>query len=421
MTHPLKYVTVKGNVSAFIPDGMDPDDDPDEVGVTGSVRFTLLLNNRDAVLMPHHPAGPTIRTVQPFDVSLDSNGDLSHRGKKFVRLPALDEWTSPQVARYRVDFVDLRVRNERVVLRPLEIPAVPGTVVDLANEFPVPGSPAPGVTRGPQGDSVSGVRVEGSSLVFSVDTDPVSDLPPVLLPAIGELADAAGVAVAARDVAVGARADAVESAGIALAAAEFADSRASAADVSAVAAAQSAATAADVVPQATASVFGKVKLKGDLGGTAETPTVPGLASKADLVAGKVPSGQLPAQLVTSVAGRQGAVTLSVGDVSGAAPVVSPQFTGSPTVGGVAVVVSSDARLADARDTTAARITDATATGRNVLKAADAAAARTAIGAGTSSLALGSTSTTALAGDRAPQLVASLPGSPVAGVLYCIPG
>lgn len=265
------------------------------------------------------------------------------------------------------------------------------------------------------------MRVEGSSLVFSVDTDPVSDLPPVLLPAIGELADAAGVAVAARDVAVGARADAVESAGIALAAAEFADSRASAADVSAVAAAQSAATAADVVPQATASVFGKVKLKGDLGGTAETPTVPGLASKADLVAGKVPSGQLPAQLVTSVAGRQGAVTLSVGDVSGAAPVVSPQFTGSPTVGGVAVVVSSDARLADARDTTAARITDATATGRNVLKAADAAAARTAIGAGTSSLALGSTSTTALAGDRAPQLVASLPGSPVAGVLYCIPG
>lgn len=73
--------------------------------------------------------------------------------------------------------------------------------------------------------------------------------------------------------------------------------------------------------------------------------------------------------------------------------------------------------------TAANITDATATGRTVIKgadaaairttlgatatgtsvftAADAAAARTAIGAGTSSLAIGTTGTTAKAGDYAP--------------------
>ncbi|MBM4686263.1 hypothetical protein GS532_21265 [Rhodococcus hoagii] len=96
---------MKGNVSAFVPDGMDPDDDPDELGVTGSVRFTLQLNSKDAVLMPHHPKGPTIRIVEPFDVQLDSNGDLSHRGKKFVKLPALDQWTNPQVARYRVELL----------------------------------------------------------------------------------------------------------------------------------------------------------------------------------------------------------------------------------------------------------------------------------------------------------------------------
>ncbi|ASN69203.1 putative tail fiber protein [uncultured Caudovirales phage] len=69
-------------------------------------------------------------------------------------------------------------------------------------------------------------------------------------------------------------------------------------------------------PPASATVLGGVKLKGDLGGTAETPTVPGLsgkaavshthtvsqvdglstalAGKADLVGGKVPAGQLPA-------------------------------------------------------------------------------------------------------------------------------
>lgn len=49
--------------------------------------------------------------------------------------------------------------------------------------------------------------------------------------------------------------------------------------------------------------------------------------------------------------------------------------------------------------TASQITDSTATGRSVLTAADAAAARTAIGAGTSSLAIGTTGTTAMAGNK----------------------
>jgi hypothetical protein len=47
------------------------------------------------------------------------------------------------------------------------------------------------------------------------------------------------------------------------------------------------------------------------------------------------------------------------------------------------------------------ITDSTATGRAVLTAADAPTARTAIGAGTSSLVLGTTAGTAKAGDYAP--------------------
>lgn len=49
--------------------------------------------------------------------------------------------------------------------------------------------------------------------------------------------------------------------------------------------------------------------------------------------------------------------------------------------------------------TAANITDSTVTGRSVLTAADATAARTAIGAGTSNLAIGSTGTTAAAGNH----------------------
>lgn len=89
------------------------------------------------------------------------------------------------------------------------------------------------------------------------------------------------------------------------------------------------------VPAASASVLGGVKLKGDLGGTAESPTVPGLSGKAaaehthsmadvpglpetlggfdvaltekaDLVDGKVPASQLPGTAATtwdSVAGK----------------------------------------------------------------------------------------------------------------------
>ncbi|WP_166905920.1 hypothetical protein [Mycobacterium sp. DL440] len=65
------------------------------------------------------------------------------------------------------------------------------------------------------------------------------------------------------------------------------------------------------------------------------------------------------------------------------------------------VAAADAAASAADSVTAANITDATTVGRNVLKAADAAAARTAIGAGTgsSNLALGTTSTTAAAGDH----------------------
>lgn len=49
--------------------------------------------------------------------------------------------------------------------------------------------------------------------------------------------------------------------------------------------------------------------------------------------------------------------------------------------------------------TSAQITDATTVGKSVLTAADATAARTAIGAGTSSLALGTTASTAAAGNH----------------------
>lgn len=83
-------------------------------------------------------------------------------------------------------------------------------------------------------------------------------------------------------------------------------------------------------------------------------------------------------------------------------------TFAPTIGATATtaVAGNDARLTDARTPVAhtqaaSTISDSTTVGRAVLTAVDAAAARAATGAGTSSLALGTTSTTAKAGDYQP--------------------
>lgn len=48
-----------------------------------------------------------------------------------------------------------------------------------------------------------------------------------------------------------------------------------------------------VISDATTTTKGIIKLAGDLGGTADLPTVPALSNKADLVGGKVPQYQLP--------------------------------------------------------------------------------------------------------------------------------
>lgn len=66
-----------------------------------------------------------------------------------------------------------------------------------------------------------------------------------------------------------------------------------------------------------------------------------------------------------------------------------------------VLVKGDTGSGGGGTVTVDGITDASTVGKSVLKAADAATARTAIGAGTSNLAIGTTATTAKAGNYAP--------------------
>ncbi|KJF21969.1 hypothetical protein C7T36_18475 [Rhodococcus sp. AD45-ID] len=124
-----------------------------------------------------------------------------------------------------------------------------------------------------------------------------------------------------------------------------------------------------------------------------------------------------------------------------APLASPNFSGSPTVGGISLVKGDDAKLYDARtplahEHSAAGITSGTlsvargGTGRgdlvdgSFMRGAGGAAiqmrtpaqVRDDIGAGTSSLTLGATSATALRGD-ALRVVSSFPATGDDGVLY----
>lgn len=124
------------------------------------------------------------------------------------------------------------------------------------------------------------------------------------------------------------------------------------ADRAAASAAEAAETASSGIPDATASMKGKVLLAGDLAGTADAPTVPKLAGKADLVGGQVPTSQLPSVALVkpnSVADRAGmlALTAQEGDVAvitaGADKGTYMLGSGSPsTFGSWVKLVSPDA-------------------------------------------------------------------------------
>lgn len=100
--------------------------------------------------------------------------------------------------------------------------------------------------------------------------------------------------------------------------------------------------------------------------------------------------------VVSVAGKTGAVTLTKADV-GLANVDNTSDAAKPI--STATQTALNGKADTGHTHTAAQISDATTVGRSVLTAADAVAARTAIGAGTSSLTLGSTASTAAAGNH----------------------
>lgn len=197
VTHPLQYMTVTGRLGAILADGLDLDDLPDQSALRANVLFTYLIGPGDSVLLPHHPDGPRTMLVKTVLASLDMQGRVSYRGKPWVKLWCPDEWTNPTEGAYRVDFSEVTIDGRPVTLRSIQIPALPGSEVDLTDVWAVPGTPPPGITRGERGVSIDGWTVTGDTIVLELDNG--ESLPPKTFPALTTAIAAAGEAGQARD------------------------------------------------------------------------------------------------------------------------------------------------------------------------------------------------------------------------------
>ncbi|MBF6213789.1 hypothetical protein IU487_22485 [Nocardia puris] len=353
---PLKYGRVVGRFLANIVDGPDIGDLPEFPPLQGTLTFTA---GAPKVLVAGADPDPAtyVQLPQHYKVSLDEFGYITWRGQRGVRLVAPNADTNPTEWTWRVAF-DLNYDGEPVAIAPFSfvVPEyTPGPdpenpdegssgLVDLTLVSPVPASNGEAVVRGL---SVVGVSLVGDALVFELDNG--EELDPVTVPQIEaaqDAADAAALSESNAESAAAAAAAAVNSFDLTIGTVTTGDPG-DPADAS-VSGGPPAWTLdltlpkgdtgeeGPPAPDATDSVKGIIQLAGDLGGTAASPTVPGLAGKADTV----------------------------------------------------------------HTHTATDISDSTSVGRSVLTAANAGAARTAIGAGTSSLTLGTTGGTACEGNDA---------------------
>lgn len=352
---PLKYGKVVGRFLANIADGPDLGDEPEFPPLTGRVTFTAEAPK--ILVAGAEPPATYVQLPKHYVAALDEFGYLTWRGERGIRLVAPNGDTNPTDWTWRVGF-ELEYDGSPVSMpsfsfivpeyEPGPDPENPDEgssgLVDLTLASPVPASNGEAVVRGL---SVVDVDVVGDALVFTLDNG--EELDPVTVPAIQAANDAQEAAEAAQAAAETAKSDAeaaVNSFSLSVGTVATGDPGDPA---SVTVSGGPPEWTMDVVlpkgdtgdpgppaPDADATTKGILRLTGDLGGTADTPTVPGLAGKADAVHTHV----------------------------------------------------------------ATDISDSTATGRSVLTAANAAGARSAIGAGTSSLALGTTAGTACEGNDA---------------------
>jgi hypothetical protein len=377
---PLKYGKVVGRLLAGIIDSPDVGVIPDFPPLEGRVTFTA---NVPKFLVPNADPPATVAPLSHpyFTAVLDDEGYLTWRGERGVYLAAPVSGTmNPSGWTGTVSF-DLSYLGTPVPVAPFAINVpeyTPGPdpedpddgsvgLVDLALVSPVPSSTGNAVVRGV---SVQSVSLDGNALVFGLDDG--SFLPGVEVPAIQDALDAA-------DAAAASQAAAASSATAAQNAVNSFDL-----DIGTVTTGAAGSTASATVsggppawtldltiprgntgatgtaPDADATTKGILQLTGDLGGTAASPTVPGLTSKVpttrtiSTTAPLTGGGDLSANRTLAVSdastSAKGVVQLA-GVLAGTA--AAPSFSASAfgTTSSTAAA-GNDARLSDTRTPTA---------------------------------------------------------------------
>ena len=158
---PLGYSTVRVNVGALIIDGVDDDALFDDVPVTGNMVLTPMLDPAKPVQVDD---GGTlkIKAIAPFEVEIGLTGQISHRNRDYVTVPAPTSLTS-----------NLSMLQWRE----------PGLQINLAEHINVgPNSTALQLSRGPRGFGIGEVVAAGAELVFLSEADGAPEIGRVTVP-----------------------------------------------------------------------------------------------------------------------------------------------------------------------------------------------------------------------------------------------
>lgn len=283
------YCRVSRTIAASHIDSWDEDTHPERLPVYGNVTFTPVLAKGDAVTMVED-GQPVTFVPMPVEARI-SDGVIFHRSEDFIELLAGGEDMQPERLVWRATFSNMQSGGKPFTLRPVVFEAVPDGTVDLTRVAPVAGTPGVGVTRGRDGDTITGFEVAGESLVLRVRSGegvvsevpvPLGDVARTVAGGVLDSAEsAAGRAEGAAERVDRWASEAEASAGRAEGAAGEAGAAAGRADASAQAASQSASAASGSVDSARAQAEAAAASAGEAEESSSAAGVSAAAAKED--------------------------------------------------------------------------------------------------------------------------------------------
>ncbi|WP_238586290.1 phage upper tail fiber protein [Rhodococcus rhodochrous] len=339
---PAKYGKVVGRLVAIVGDGPDEDEYPvaggfpDTRPLAGTVTFTPRVGT---ILVAGAQPDPVTAFAHPIIAQLDENGYLTLNGKKGVFLLCPSAETNPSFFTYSVRY------SVTLDGRPVSTPTFDIELVEYV-PGPDPEDPDEGSTA--------------INLTLATPAQPSAGTPVVRGPA-GDSVE--GVSLSGDGLSL-----------------VFHVQRESG-PVEETVAIPSLATASTAVATATTAAATA---------TTEANRAFSEAERAQTIVDDAAAGVVPDNSVTAAKIVDGSITDV--EISASAAIAQSKISGLTT--------DLAGKAPTSHTHTAAQIDDSTTVGRGVLTAATQAAARTAIGAGTSSLTLGTTGTTACAGNDA---------------------